>query len=93
MTAFVGIVNLIWFVASIGIAVLHDDWLKNMYSDDSVESYIDRAILAMVSLPFFVGCTIAYWLHWDGWTKEEIKKGCEQVMGLFNSLKEMAVRK
>ena len=30
---------------------------------------------------------------WEGWTKEEIRKGYEQVMGLFNSLKELAVGK
>ena len=30
---------------------------------------------------------------WEGWTKEEIKKGHEKVMGLFNNLKEMAVGK
>ena len=30
---------------------------------------------------------------WEGWTKEEIKKGYESVMGVFNSLKDMAVGK
>ena len=30
---------------------------------------------------------------WEGWTKEEINKGYDQVMGMFNSLKGKAAGK
>ena len=63
MITIIAIVSTIWFAASVYIATLESDWVESMYSDDSIESYLDRAKLAFLVPPLFIICTIAYWLY------------------------------
>ena len=62
MTILVVIVMVYFFISG-GVATLHKDWLISMYEDDSMESYLNRGILAVISFPLFVGCTISHWLY------------------------------
>ena len=63
MITVIAVLSLIWFIASVGIATIHSDWVNNMYCDDSIQSYLNRAKLAFLAPPLFIVCTIAYWLY------------------------------
>ena len=57
------VISIVWLFVSVGVATLHSDWVNNMYCDDSIESYLDRAKLAFLAPPLYVVSTIAFWRY------------------------------
>ena len=45
---------------SFGLAVIEREWLLEAYSDDSMANALRRGALAVIALPLFIGCTLAY---------------------------------